>query len=421
MMQETEESYIEIHKCPLCEVRKPIRGLACHAGRVHGLSSEELHKTVLHGGSVPSCKCGCGQPVKWLQRRFGEYLRGHNKAARSTPATSPLPPKRSARSTTAVNPLPRETGKSSILELSGGWTSCEQCSARWPQHMKTVECPACGPRVSESKSVFGEFLASVGVERDVDGSYKNHDGSFRVWLDVLHAHTLPGPLARRDAIEKETVGYADGGASVLRVYEDEWRNRRDVVESLVKHRLGATNRKVGARECDVIELSPVERKQFFERCHLEGDARAQWAFGLRDAHGNVVAALSVRQPFHRSVHAGKLEIARFACELETSVQGGLSRLVEVAKKKAKAEGVPSLLSYADGRLGDGKSYEKIGFSRVGRNSPRLWWTDYERRTNRFAIRADSANGVTQNARAVQMGVVELWGCSNSVYEMDLSA
>lgn len=67
-----------LYKCPWCDVVKNLRGLACHTGKTHKQPASELHRLVLHNGIIPLCACGCGKPVKWLQKYYGEYLRGHN-------------------------------------------------------------------------------------------------------------------------------------------------------------------------------------------------------------------------------------------------------------------------------------------------------------------------------------------------------
>ncbi len=449
----------ESFKCPWCDVVKTLRGLCCHAGRIHRVPSSDVHKAVLHNGANPLCKCGCGEPTQWLQRRFGEYLRGHNgfsSAARTSAkeARKPVqvrdvgfltrvleaavmvsPPSEAAVAAASDASSEPEDGvlavcsiptpavkqrKSSMLELSGGWIDCGGCEARWPKHMRVDECPKCGPRAVATRSSFDTFANSVGLIAQADGTWRNTTNGvpFVVWLDSLYDHTLPGPLVKRNEVEAQTVTASDSGARVARFYEDEWLTRREVCESMLRHRLELSSRTLYARSMDLVELEKDARKEFFERCHLEGDARSEFCLALvKD--GVTVCALSVRKPFHRSVHVGKLEVARFATELNVNVPGGLSRLVKAAAAKAKALNATSLMTYADGRLGDGDGYSGIGFERVGRNSPRLWWTDYQQRINRFAIRATSADGITQNMRAVEKGVVELWGCANAIFELKL--
>jgi hypothetical protein len=423
---------LNLLKCPWCDVVKTLRGLACHAGKIHKQPASELHRIALHGGVVPSCACGCGEPMKWLQKKYGTFARGHNgfsDAARRS-ATSSRSVAHTVRPAMAIvaqaaadkgeTPQRRASKKPSIAEMSGTQL-CVACGFQSATHVRTTECPACGPRSTAAIASFDAFLRSLSNDliRGDDGSWRMN-GTHVFFLDAPWRYSLPGPLKSRAQVERDTLALMTAGLDVSRFYEDEWVKRPDAVSSIVRHALGLSSRKVAARACDVVELLPHERKEFMTRCHLEGDARAMIAFGLKNRlTGKIEAAITAREPFHKAVHVGKVEVARFACELGTSVPGGLSRLLKCLVAWAKSRNYTHILSYADGRLGDGASYEKNGFSRIKRGSPRLWWTDYTARFNRFKVKADSKNGITQNQRAIQEGVVELWGCGNVTFELKI--
>jgi hypothetical protein len=226
--------------------------------------------------------------------------------------------------------------------------------------------------------------------------------------------SLGNPTGENLEIERKKA--EKEGKCALFIFQDEWQNRRNLLEAMIKYRLGLSDIRLGARSCSLKELEPSVRKKFFEAYHLEGDTRAFYSYGLCDESGDVVAAISVRKPFHKSVAKDDtLEIARFAVRSGTSVPGALSRLTKVSYDRALLEGAKQLISYVDGRIGEGRSYEAAGFKFERRTAPRFWWADGVRRYNRFKIRADSKNGITQRENANKAGVLELYGCSNSVY------
>jgi hypothetical protein len=202
------------------------------------------------------------------------------------------------------------------------------------------------------------------------------------------------------------------------VFEDEWRDKRLIIEWMIKHRLGVHDYKIGARETEITELTVQERRDFFERNHLEGDVKCSFAYGLK-SDGKIVAAASFREPFHRAVHNDAIELARFASQLGISVPGALSRLVKRTIERVRLMGKKRLLTYVDTRIGEGASYINAGFKLQGETIPRFWWTDYIKRYNRFAIRADKKNGLTQAEAAKIAKVVEIYGCSNKIYDLQL--
>jgi hypothetical protein len=104
--------------------------------------------------------------------------------------------------------------------------------------------------------------------------------------------------------------------------------------------------------------------------------------------------------------------------MNKNVPGGLSRLVEEAKRYCAVAGVDKMITYVDTRLGGaGKGYELSGFKRVGTTVPRWWWTDMEHRYNRFKYKADPTTNRSEATVGEEAGVVKIWGCENIVYEL----
>jgi hypothetical protein len=208
------------------------------------------------------------------------------------------------------------------------------------------------------------------------------------------------------------------GVSLIHIFEDEWRDKRAIAESVIKAKLNMCPQKIGARKCQIVKMTPDERRRFFEENHMDGDVKSEVAWGLK-FDGSFVYGLSIRRPFHKK-HKDSLEVARCCPALLTSVPGGLSRLMSEAKKYCKSEGAKSIITYVDTRLGgSGRGYELAGFKKLGETIPRWWWTDMTSRFNRFKYRADSSRGMSEADVAAEAGVVKIWGCENSVYSLEL--
>lgn len=243
---------------------------------------------------------------------------------------------------------------------------------------------------------------------------------FAVELNGLYWHSEFCKSAP-DRHEIKTSACKAQGIRLLHVFDDEWRDKRAIVESMIRHRLGASPLRIGARQCEIVELSDVERHEFFERCHIDGDApRAVSAFGLKHPHHGIVAAMSLRWPFDRKRRArGELEIARWCCALNTSVAGACSKLVAIARCIAVGLGAQALVTYMDRRHGDGRGYLGAGMQHVGTTPPRFWWTDGKRRLGRLTVRADAKRGLSEKQVAEQRGVSRIYCCGNDVYELNL--
>jgi len=286
-------------------------------------------------------------------------------------------------------------------------------------------CPSCDASGSKAQSELLSWIESLGyvAKSNVVGIVGG-----RQQIDIFVPEKMLGieynglywhsEQAGRDSFyhARKTARCTALGIRLMHVFEDDWRDRRPIVESLIRHRLGLTPRKVSARECELRALSAKERRAFFEANHLDGDVAANECLGLV-LSGEVVMALSLRKPFHRA-HSDRLEVARSCPALDTVVRGGLSRLIKAALTRAKEQSRAGLITYVDGRIGDGAGYIKAGLRKTGETPPRFWWTDFDRRFNRFKFKANAAEGLSEREVAAQAGVVKVWGCSNVVLTID---
>lgn len=305
---------------------------------------------------------------------------------------------------------------------------CTECGERQSKSLAMLEetpvCFKCHPKESLGQLELYEFVKGLGVlpilsDRNVlDG--KEIDvlvpGRLGIEYDGLWYHSERRLLDKKHATNKMRMGN-DIGLQIIRVFEDEWSDKRKIIESLIMHRLGFSSRRVYARKCSLRMISFEQRKKFFDDNHLEGDVRVKVAFGLFDGD-HLVAALSLRRAFHR-IHGGAIEVARFCTCLGTSVIGGLSRLVKASRVWARDNGYQELLTYVDGRIGNGQGYMKAGFQFERLTVPRIWWTDFRLRYNRFKFRADAKRGLTEKQAAKEAGVAKIYGCPNLVLKMGI--
>src|SRR3990167_888953 len=203
--------------------------------------------------------------------------------------------------------------------------------------------------------------------------------------------------------------------TLLQIFADEWSEKQSIVKSMIRHRLGLDEQRLGARECTIEKIGSYDaRKKFFNDNHIEGNVPASTTFGL--IHQNeIVAALSLRQPVYHKSHPGRLEIARFATKMGCSIAGGLSKLLVEARRYAASKEGKRLVTYVDLRVGTGIGYLKTGFNIHGRTrTPRMWWTDFGRRYNRLTVQADRPRGMSQEEVAEEKKLARIWGCHNLI-------
>lgn len=288
---------------------------------------------------------------------------------------------------------------------------------------ESPKCFSCSPKESKAQLEVLHFVQSLGLDVASNDRTAIAPKELDVWVpsrrfaveyNGLYWHSA-AVLADPAYHDSKARACAAAGIRLLSVYEDEWRDRRALVESMIRHRLGLSARGPSARRCTVAELTSRQVQGFFGANHLEGHARSRVAFGLVGPTGDLLAAMSLRRPFHRR-YADSLEVARSCCLAGASVAGWLGRLTAAARAWSRAHGVARLVTYVDGRVGQGRAYDEAGWSLLSSSSsPRFWWTDHVNRFNRFQYKADKANSLTQAQVADRAGVVQIFGCSNTLW------
>ena len=202
---------------------------------------------------------------------------------------------------------------------------------------------------------------------------------------------------------------------LMHVFEDEWRVKRDIVKSMIAARLGVFERKLGARQCVVREITKQERIKFFNENHVDGDVPSKIAYGLFSPAGDLVSALSLRVPEKKKKYDA-MEVARFAVAKNTSVSGALGKL----SKHALSQAGKQLMTYVDLRFGSTQeTWERAGWKCIGETPVRWWWTNDSKRYNRRKFKADKKRGMSEKQVAEEAGVKRIYGCKNLVFTLNV--
>lgn len=139
---------------------------------------------------------------------------------------------------------------------------------------------------------------------------------------------------------------------LIQIFENEWRDKQEIVKSVLRAKLGVTDR-IFARKCNVVEISKLRHKEFMDKYHIQGGKGCNVVYGL-EYNGDLVSVMSFNKyPKY------KWEITRFANKLNMSVVGGASRLF---KRFLTDKNPDYILTYADRRYSDGNLYKKLGFN-----------------------------------------------------------
>ncbi len=198
------------------------------------------------------------------------------------------------------------------------------------------------------------------------------------------------------------------GISLMHIFSDEWKYKKDICKSMIRNRLQLNLQKIFARKCRIVELSNEEFSSFLEDSHISGNVRSSIRLGLI-YDNKIVSVLGLRKPLQKKWNE-YYEISRFASQLNTTVVGGLSKFLNYLEKELQ---IKKIMTYADRRFGEGKSYEKCGFTLVGDTGIDYWYTDCDIRIDRNKLQSN--DNQKEIDIALETGLLKIHGCGSNIY------
>ena len=211
------------------------------------------------------------------------------------------------------------------------------------------------------------------------------------------------------------------GIQLITVWEDQWRDRQEVVKSMLSHKLGAsTSRCVYARKTIVEPLGYQEASTFHDAHHIQGSATGSVHIGLRDHNGNLVALSTWR----------KLKDCLYLDRYCTSciVIGGMGKLLKAGRRWGKEHGCTHIATFSDHEVSDGGLYQKLGFTRDKELKPDYRYVVDENRVHKFNYRLkrfrsdpnlEYQEGLSERELALLNGIPRVWDCGKTRWVMEL--
>lgn len=199
-------------------------------------------------------------------------------------------------------------------------------------------------------------------------------------------------------------------------------DKQDIVKSILLNKFGKNQTRIFARKCQIFSVYSDDADKFYFNNHIQGTIKGTH-LGLF-YNGEIVSMITFGTPRFESSH--EIEIYRFCNKLNTSVVGGLSKLVKAMISVSHAK---SIMTYADARYGLGLGYTKCGFKFVRTTDPGYHYvkTGTRRRFSRNQFQKhmlknklkDFDPALTEWENMQMNGYDRIWDCGNFVYEIIL--
>lgn len=332
-----------------------------------------------------------------------------------------------------------------IDDLSGITTAkCNTCDSSfkftnqifYPNRLVKIQklCPACQPRDTLSstgeremfdfiKSIYGDTI--IPNDRTTLGGYELdiYLPKLKIAFEFtgLYWHAEKQNPKRNHLLWKKQFAFKEG-VRLITVYEDEWNNKRQIVESRIRGILGLHLDSFMARKMEIREVETSEARKFLLDNHLQGVDTSSIKIGLYSADELIQIATFKKSNMVKGGNGLSWELSRLCSKLNTRVQGGASKLIKNFQSNFN-KGYP-LISYADSRWSDGDLYSKLGFKYDGSSAPSYWYTkDYRIRNHRskymkhLLVKSEDDKLLTEWQLAQRLGLDRIWDCGTTKWTL----
>lgn len=171
---------------------------------------------------------------------------------------------------------------------------------------------------------------------------------------------------------KKYTNSLNKGITLIQIYEDEWKNKKDIIKSRIKNLLHLNNSKIYGRNCIVKEIDYRISNSFLNDNHLQGSIKSSINLGLfyKD---ELVSIMTFGKP--RGNMSGKhnkitYELYRFCTKKYYNVIGAGSKLFKYFIKNYND--VESIYSFSSNEW-SGQFYNKIGMKYKSISKISYWY------------------------------------------------
>jgi hypothetical protein len=177
---------------------------------------------------------------------------------------------------------------------------------------------------------------------------------------------------------------------LIHLWEDVWRQQPAIILSRLRALVGISER-IPARLTQVRRIDKPTAERFLQINHLQVFTNVKYKYGLflparyfrvlsadfsekpPEAPELLVAVATFshpRQVVRNGISHRSVELVRFANMLNCTVVGGLDKLLKAFTTDFHPD---DIMTYADRDWSNGRSYEKLGFTRLEQTEPQSFW------------------------------------------------
>ncbi len=160
---------------------------------------------------------------------------------------------------------------------------------------------------------------------------------------------------------------------LITLWEDQIKNKPNIVESVILSKLGIYKERIYARKCNVKEIKSNISTEFLEKNHIQGRTNAKIRLGLYyndDLYGVMTFSPRSKLSGSKDINSNEWELTRFCTKLNTQIIGAAGKLLKYFIKKYN----PFIItSFASNDISNGNLYKNLGFVQDNKITSAYWY------------------------------------------------
>ena len=292
---------------------------------------------------------------------------------------------------------------------------CLVCGTEKYESLLNIEhgrCLKCHPGGSRAQEEIAQYVESLGVEinrndRSILDNRLELDiyvpsRKFAIEYNGLYWHNENYKPAMYH--EYKSAICRDKNINLFHVYEDEWRDKKEIIKSMIRHKLGLTEKKYFASRLEIRQLKSNDPLiiKFLNNNHLENSTWCHTTFCLFD-NDIPIAMMCIRKSNNKKLQCVVGDIIRYATLINTHVHGGFSRLLKHCSNWCVDNNISLMTLKYNNRFGINNITLKNNFSFHHSIPVTFQWTDNDYRYNKNS-------SLIKNKH-----LYKIWGCKTDVY------
>ena len=310
---------------------------------------------------------------------------------------------------------------------------CNKCGNKFSDHLYSGHIPRClncyphhkFESVGQCEMV--QFIINLGIVPSIDNRQILNGKEIDIYIDdrqfgiefngVYWHSEISGNKDKKYHVGK-TEECLKRGVKLLHVLDQEWKEKRPIIESILRSQFNVGITTIFARKCVIKSVNNTECQSFLSENHIQGNDKSSIRLGLYHENDLVSVMTFCRSRYDKSV---EYEMSRFCTKLNYRVLGGASKLFSHFIKTLDPK---SIVSYSDRRFFSGKTYTMLGMKKVKDTPPSYFYTKngsivgtrltfQKHKLSKILSTFDNTKSEWENMKA--NGFDRIWDCGHAKY------